>query len=44
MTDQKIKQLLSEMIEYFGGTLPDPEQHPRVFKYYVTLFRYYKKV
>jgi hypothetical protein len=43
MTQSQIEQIIEEMLEYFGGTLPDPEHCPKQFAYYVKLFYYYKK-
>lgn len=44
MTQSQIEQIIEEMFDYFGGTLPDPEHHPRIFAYYVKLFKYYKGI
>ena len=38
MTDEEIK----EFIEMFPN-LPDPEQYPMCFKWYVKLYKYYKE-
>ncbi len=43
MTQPEIELIIEEMLEYFGGTLPDPEHCPKQFAYYVKLFYYYKK-
>jgi hypothetical protein len=42
MTDDEVLKMYNEMLEYFG-TLPNPEQEPRRFAYYVKLYRYYKE-
>ena len=42
MTDEEVLQKYNEMLEYFGA-LPNPEQEPIRFAYYVRLYRYYKE-
>lgn len=42
MTDQEIEQAIKEMIEMWGDNLPNPEQEPKRFAYYVKLYLYYK--
>lgn len=40
MTDQEILDFVKGMEEYFGE-LPNPEQEPRRFAYYIKLYKYY---
>jgi|TARA_R100001510_G_C7442842_1_gene71276 hypothetical protein len=43
MTDEEIEKEIEEFLEMFSHVnLPDPEQYPRCFAWYVKLFRYYK--
>lgn len=42
MTDEEVLELYQEMEEHFGS-LPNPEQEPRRFAYYVKLFKYYRE-
>jgi hypothetical protein len=42
VTDEEVLKMYEEMVEYFGE-LPNPEQEPIRFAYYVKLFRYYKE-
>lgn len=42
MTDEEVLELYREMEEHFGS-LPNPEQEPRRFAYYVKLFKYYRE-
>jgi len=41
MTDQEILYHLNRMIEIYGDDLPNPEQEPKRFAYYVKLYRKY---
>ena len=38
------EKLAKEFWEYYNSNLPDPEHHPRIFAYYVKLFKYYKGI
>lgn len=38
MTDTEIR----ELIEMFGDSLPNPEQYPERFLFYVSMYRFYK--
>lgn len=42
MSEEELEQTVNEMIEMFGE-LPNPEQEPKRFAYYVKLFKYYKE-
>ena len=42
MTDEEIIKMYNDMLEYFGQ-LPNPEQEPIRFAYYVKMYRYYKQ-
>tara|TARA_Y100001938_G_C7878783_1_gene323958 strand:- start:332 stop:466 length:135 start_codon:yes stop_codon:yes gene_type:complete len=41
MTEEEIDKEVTEFLEMFPN-VPDPEQYPRCFAWYVKLFRYYK--
>lgn len=41
ITDAEIEAVLREMLEMFGK-LPDPEQYPRQFDYYLRMYQFYK--
>lgn len=41
MTDEEVIKEYEAMKEHFGE-LPNPEQEPRRFAYYVKLWKYYK--
>jgi hypothetical protein len=41
MTDEELQEKVNALIEMFGGDLPNPEQEPRRFAYYVKLFKFY---
>jgi hypothetical protein len=41
MTDEEVLDKYNRMVEQFGDNLPNPEQEPIRFKYYVKLFDYY---
>jgi hypothetical protein len=40
---QEIETIIKEMTEFFGK-LPNPEQEPIRFAYYVKLWKYYKGI
>lgn len=42
MTDEEMIQIYNEMVERYGDRLPNPEQQPIEFKYYLKLFLYYR--
>ena len=42
MTEEEVLKQYNEMVEMFGE-LPNFEQEPRRFAYYVKLYRYYKE-
>ncbi len=41
MTEAELQEKYNRMVEIFGNKLPDPEQEPIRFSYYVKLFKYY---
>lgn len=41
MTETEVQEKYNRMVEIFGTNLPDPEQEPIRFAYYVKLFKYY---
>ena len=44
MTDEEIEKEIEEFLEMFSHVnLPDPEQYPMCFKWYVKLYKYYKE-
>jgi hypothetical protein len=44
MTDAEIQRIFKEMVEMFGDDLPNPEQEPVRFRYYIKLYNYEKKL
>lgn len=40
LTDEQIK----DFIEWGGDRLPNPDNYPRVFEYYLMLYMYIKKI
>lgn len=43
MTDQQIEEAYNEMVKMWGDKLPNPEQEPIRFAYYVRMYRYLKE-
>ena len=43
MTDQQIEEAYNEMIKMWGDKLPNPEQEPIRFAYYVRMYKYFKE-
>ena len=43
MTDEEIMELFTEMQKMFGDDLPNPEQEPIQFAYYIKLYKFYKE-
>lgn len=43
MTDEEALKIYEEMKEMFGDKLPNPDHYPKIFAYFVTLYRYCKK-
>ena len=43
MTDEEILKAYKEMVTEFGDKLPNPDHYPRIFAYYVKLYKYYKE-
>jgi|GEM_PF-6248313 hypothetical protein len=41
ITDAEIEAVLREMLEMFDK-LPNPEQYPRQFDYYLRMYQFYK--
>lgn len=41
MTETEVQEKYNRMVGIFGTNLPDPEQEPIRFAYYVKLFKYY---
>lgn len=41
MTNEEVLAFVQEMEDHFGE-LPNPEQEPKRFAYYVLMFKYYK--
>lgn len=41
MTENEMKEIYDGMIKHFGDKVPDPEYQPKVFAYYLKLYRYY---
>lgn len=43
MTDQQIEEAYNEMVKMWGDKLPNPEQEPIRFAYYVRMYKYFKE-
>jgi hypothetical protein len=43
LSDKELEKIIHEMKDFFGR-LPNPEQEPKQFDYYVRLWKYYKGV
>jgi hypothetical protein len=43
MTNEEIEIAYNEMVEMWGDKLPNPEQEPIRFAYYVRMYKYYKE-
>ena len=41
MQNEEVLRIYNEMVEIFGDHLPNPEQEPIRFAYYVKLYKYY---
>jgi hypothetical protein len=41
MSNEELEKIYKEMVEIFGDNLPNPEQEPIRFAYYVKLYKYY---
>lgn len=44
MTDAEYDKIGEELLEMFGENLPNPEQEPIRFGYYIKLYKYEKTV
>ena len=42
MSDEEIIKAYEEMVELWGDDLPNPEQEPRRFAFYVRMYQYFK--
>lgn len=40
--EDKLKKFIKQLKDYWGDRLPDPNQYPKTFEYYVKIFQYYK--
>ena len=40
-SNEELEKIYQEMVEIFGDHLPNPEQEPVRFAYYVKLYRYF---
>jgi len=43
MTDEQIEAAYNEMVKMWGDKLPNPEQEPLRFAYYVRMYKYFKE-
>tara|TARA_B110000503_G_C7134165_1_gene408103 strand:- start:1035 stop:1166 length:132 start_codon:yes stop_codon:yes gene_type:complete len=43
MTDEEFKVKFAKFAEYYNGNWPDPLVFPKLFEYYVKLFRHSTK-
>ena len=41
MSSEELEKIYNHMVEIFGEHLPNPEQEPMRFAYYVKLYKYY---
>ena len=41
MTPEQIERLYDKMVDYWGGSVPNPEHHPKQFLYCINLFKYF---
>ena len=41
MEKEELEKIHQEMVDIFGDHLPNPEQEPIRFAYYVKLYKYY---
>lgn len=37
-----LQLLWDKLVKHYGDELPDPEQQPKQFRYYVKLFQYFE--
>jgi len=44
MNNEEIISLYNSLVEEFGDKLPDPEQEPIRFAYYVRLYKFIKQL
>lgn len=43
LTEEQLKEV-DKISEMFGDRIPDPNQYPRCFQYYVKMYRYMKSL
>ena len=43
MTNEEALKIYEEMKEMFGDKLPDPDHYPKMFAYFVKLYKHSKK-
>lgn len=43
MTDEEATKIYEDMKEYFKKDMPNPEQEPIRFAYYMKLYKFYKE-
>ena len=43
MTDEDYEKIGRDLVEMFGDSLPNPEQEPLRFQYYIKLMMYIKR-
>lgn len=41
MSDEEVLRIYNHMVAIYGSRLPNPEQEPIVFSYFVKLYKYY---
>ena len=41
MTENEMQEIYYGMMKQYGDRLPDPDALPKVFAYYLKLYRYY---
>jgi hypothetical protein len=40
VTEQEAEQFYAELQKHYGDKLANPEHHPKIFQYQVTLYKY----
>lgn len=43
MTDREVEEFYDKLVKEYGDKLPNPEHYPRVFRYYVELYRHVER-
>jgi hypothetical protein len=43
VTEEEAIKFYKELEEHYGDKLANPDHHPKIFQYQVTLYKYYKE-